>query len=340
MANLETLRPSLVLVLAGKDVSRYVEKNLVSFVYTDHLEGESDTLDVTLEDVDADIQDASYPVHGDAMAASIGYSEGYKRGEWLFCGDFQIDEVEVSGPPDQVSIKALAAGTEHKLRTPSAVGYDETTLADIADQVAQRNGLKLSGDVADVQVMRVTQAQERDLPFLRRLADEYGHGFTVRGDQLVMFRRADLKAQEPVRTLRREDLSGWRFRDKITHVVASAAVSYLDPVTKEVYTGEAVESGDEARTRRHSRDARKINIRAETPEQAQQKADAALERANEDQTEATLDMMGEVDLVAGQNIELAGFHALDGKYQIKSSRHSLTRAAGYTTSIECRRIRT
>ena len=339
MATIETLRPSLVLVLAGKDVSRYVEANLVSFAYTDYLEGESDTLEVTLEDVDAEIQGPSYPKHGDTLTASIGYSEGYKRGEWLFCGDFQIDEVEVDGPPDQVAIKGLAAGTEHQLRTPSAVGYDETTLADIAKQVAGRNGLKLEGEVGDVQIMRVTQAHERDLPFLRRLADEYGHGFTVRGDKLIMFKRADLKAQEPVRKIRREDLSSWRFRDKITHVVESAAVSYLDPVTKETYTGQAVESGDEARTRRHSQDARKINIRAENPEQAQLKADAALEAANEDQTEATLGLMGEVDLVAGVNFELEGFYAMDGKYQIKSSRHTYNRGQGYATSIECRRIR-
>lgn len=340
MANVETLRPSLVLVLAGKDVSRYVEANLISFVYTDYLEGQSDTLEVVMEDVDRELQGTSYPKHGDALTASIGYAEGYKRGEWLFCGDFQIDEVEVEGPPDEVSIKGLAAGTEHQLRTPSAVGYDETTLAEIAEQVAARNGLKLEGEVGEVQIMRVTQAHERDLPFLRRLADEYGHGFTVRGEKLIMFKRADLKAQEPVRKIQREDLSRYGFRDKITHVVESAAVSYLDPVTKETYTGEAVESGDEARTRRHSQDARKINIRAETPEQAQLKADAALEAANEDQTEATLTLMGEVDLVAGVNIELEGFMALDGKYQIKSSRHSLTRGQGYTTSIEVRRIRT
>lgn len=337
MAAIETLRPSLVLVLAGNDVSQYVQDRVLSLTYTDYLEGQSDTLDLTLEDVDAELQGTSYPEHGDTLTASIGYSEGYKRGEWLPCGEFQIDEVEVSGPPDQVSIKALAAGTEHKLRTASAVGYDEITLADIAERVAERNGLKLEGEVADVEIIRVTQAHERDLPFLRRLADEYGHGFTVRGDKLVMFKRSDLKAEAPVRTLRREDLSSWSFRDKITTVVESAAVSYHDPVTKETYTGEAQDS--ESKIRRHSRDARKINIRAETPEQAQLKADAALERANEDQTECTLSMMGEVDLVAGVNIELEGFFALDGKYQIKQSTHVYQRGRGYSTSIQCRRIR-
>lgn len=337
MANIEVLQPSVVLVLAGANMTEYVQKNLLSLTYTDYLEGESDTLDVELEDVKGQLQGPWYPTHGDVMIASIGYEKGYLRGEWLPCGEFQIDEVAVNGPPDSVTIKGLAAGTEHKLRTPSAVAYDETTLADIAGQVAERNGLKLEGDIADVELIRVTQAQERDLPFLRRLADEYGHAFTVRDGKLMMYKRSDLKAQAPRRKVKREDVSSWQFQDKITHVVESAAVSYHDPLTKETYTGEAADS--ESKIRRHSRDAHKINIRAETPEQAQLKADAALERANEDQTTCTLTMMGAVDLTAGTNIDLEGWFAMDGKYQIKQSTHSISRGQGYTTSIECRRVR-
>jgi hypothetical protein len=339
MANLEVLQPSVVLVLAGVRMADYVQKTLLSLTYTDYLEGQSDTLEVELEDVEGKLQGPWYPTHGDVMIASIGYEKGYLRGQWLPCGEFQIDEVAVNGPPDSVSIKGLAAGTEHQLRTASAVAYDETTLADIAGQVAARNGLKLEGEIAEVELIRVTQAQERDLPFLRRLADEYGHAFTVRDGKLMMYKRSDLKAREPRRTLRREDVASWRFQDKITTVVESAAVTYHDPVTKQTYTGEAKDSGDEIRTRRHSNDTRKINIRAENPAQAQLKADAALERANEDQTTCTLSMMGAVDLTAGTNIALEGWYAMDGKYQITQSTHSITRGQGYTTSIDCRRIR-
>ena len=338
----QTLQPGLVLVLAGRDVSRYVHDRLVSMTYTDYLEGESDTLDVTLDDVDADVQGPSYPVHGDEMRASMGYAAGDLAGQWLHCGDFVIDEVEVSGPPDQVSIKGLAAGVKHRLRTHVAAGYNATTLADVARQVARRNGLTMVGDVAHIALARVTQAHESDLAFLRRLADEYGHGFAVRGQQLVMFRRAALKAQDATRTLQRHDLSGWRFRDKVTHVVEAAQVSYHDPARKALHRAQvddAPASGDEARTRRHSQDRAQINIRAETPEQARVKAGAALERSNDDQTQATLDLMGAPELVAGVNVTLKGFHALDGKYQITTSRHAITRGQGYTTSIDCRRVR-
>lgn len=337
MANIEVLEPAVVLVVAGRDVTEYVQDHLISLTYTDYLEGQSDTLDVTLEDVDKNWQGPWYPQHGDALVASIGYAKGYKRGEWLQCGDFQIDETELETDPDVFSIKALAAGTEHKLRTPSAVAYDETTLADVASQVAERNGLELMGDIEEVALTRVTQAQERDLPFLTRLADEYGYAFTVRGKKLCMYKRSELKAQSPIRTLRRADGYRFHFRDKITHVVESAAVSYHDPVTKETYTGEAADS--ESKIRRHSRDAHKINIRAETPEQAQLKADAALEAANEDQTTASSTMMGEVDLVAGVNFMAEGWGALDGKYQITQSTHTFGRNQGYTTTIECRRVR-
>lgn len=338
MANIETLEPSIVLTIAGRDVSAYVQDQVLSFVYVDHLEGESDTLELDLEDAAAIWQGDWYPQHGDAMSASIGYSKGYLQGEWLPCGDFQIDETELETPADVFRIRALAAGTEHQLRTPSAKGYDETTLADIAAQVAERNGLELQGDIADIQILRVTQAQERDLPFLRRLADEYGHAFTVRGNKLCMYKRADLKKEPAAVTLTRLDVATARFKDKISAEVASTSVSYQDPALKEMHTGEM--DDQEGKIRRHSRDAHRINIRAESPEQAQLKAEAALERANEDQTTCNITMMGDVRLVAGVNVDLVGWGAFDGKYQIKTSRHTFGRGQGYTTDIEGRRVRT
>ncbi|HWN56871.1 MAG TPA: phage protein D, partial [Methylomirabilota bacterium] len=54
--------------------------------------------------------------------------------------------------------------------------------------------------------------------------------------------------------------------------------------------------------------------------------------------DASIEGPGNVMLVAGNQVEIAGWGALDGAYLIETARHRLTRASGYTTSIAARRV--
>jgi phage protein D len=54
--------------------------------------------------------------------------------------------------------------------------------------------------------------------------------------------------------------------------------------------------------------------------------------------DASLEGPGNAVLVAGNNIQLIGWGALDGKYLVETAQHHLTRATGYTTSIAARRV--
>ena len=87
-----------------------------------------------------------------------------------------------------------------------------------------------------------------------------------------------------------------------------------------------------------SADSLKLNTRAESPEQAQAKAKAAINHANDEATTATLNLWGNPKLEAGINVELEGFGKLSGRYQVAKSRHDLSRGSGYTTEIEVRRV--
>ena len=326
------------LTYQGKDFTANVEKHLLCLTFVDVLEGKSDNLDITLEDADRNWQGDWYPRHGDQVACEIYYERGDLAGPVLHCGVFDIDEAELSGVPDVVQIKALGANVRRKLRSRQGKAYEETTLAAIAAEVAGRNGLELVGDIQDVEIARVTQAYEQDLPFIRRLADEYGHGMNVKRNQLRLFKRTDLKARGPIRTILRKEVKAFRFKDKISTIVESAKVTYHDPLMKDIYIGEIADDED-GKKKRHSTDALKINIRAETPEQAQIKAEAALDKANEDQTICTLDMMGEAWQEAGVNVQLEGWKALDGKYQIYNATHTVSRGNGWSCTLEMKRIR-
>ena len=68
------------------------------------------------------------------------------------------------------------------------------------------------------------------------------------------------------------------------------------------------------------------------------KAEALLHLHNMVFVDAYLEGPGCTVLVAGNNVQLSGWGALDGTYLIETAQHRLARVAGYSTSIAARRI--
>jgi phage protein D len=325
--------PVVTIKWAGKDVTGDISPYLVEVTYIDFMEGESDSLEIVVEDVDHRWIGAWYPQFGDKLQAWIGY----KDAKALPCGEFEIDEVELSGPPDIMRVKALAAGVKRSVRTRNGRAYENTTLANIAATIARRNQLKLAGKIEKVAIRRVTQSYETDLVFLKRLAQQYGYSFSVRGGYLHFFKRTEIKGSEPTLIIRRTDVTRYRFRDKIHGVAAVATVDYHDPKTKRRRKHRVADKN--AKTNARGVDELKVVARAENEEQARLKAAAAIDRQNEDQTGLTLNMPGNVKMAAGVNLTLEGFGHFNGKYTITQSRHRFSRSQGYDTEAELKRVR-
>lgn len=316
--------------MAGRLVTRDLSKYVLSVAYEDHEEGEADTVDVSLEDSEGRFRGEWYPTKGDTLSLRIGY-EGAPLVE---CGAFEVDEITLAGPPDVMTIRAVAAGVTQPRRTREGRAYENTTLRDIAAAVAHRAKLELVGTVEPIRIRRVTQIYENDLEFLRRVANEYGYAFAVKGPRLVFFKRADLAGEKPALTLDREEITSHSFRDKIMTIVGDTEVSYHDPVTKKVRRATVKDT-----SRATSGDRLKLNSRAETPEQAQAKAAAAGEAANREATTCEISLYGDPRIVAGINLTVSGFGALSGRYHVKRSRHTLDRLGGYRTDFEGRMVR-
>jgi phage protein D len=321
--------PAWSLTMNGREVTRDLSKYVLSVTYEDHEEGEADTVDVSLEDADGRFRGDWYPTKGDTLGLRIGY-EGAPL---VDCGRFEIDEITLAGVPDVVTIRAVATGVTQPRRTREGRAYENTTLRGIAETVARRAKLQVVGTIEPIKIGRVTQIYENDLEFLRRVANEYGYAFSVKGTQLVFVKRADLAKGKSVLTLARKDLRPYSFRDKIMGVVAETEVSYHDPKTKRTRKAKVKDT-----SRTTGGDTLKLNIRAESSEQAKAKAAAASEAANREATTCEATTFGDPRLVAGINVTLADFGALSGLYHIKRSRHSLDRSGGYRTEFEGRRV--
>jgi uncharacterized protein len=325
--------PQWILTYSGVNISADVSRMVVAIRYVDRLDGASGELELELEDSTKLWQGAWYPVLGDIVSLQIGYS-----GEFLLdCGEFQIDELELDGPPDVMRLRCLAAYITSAMRTANTVAYENIGIVEIAGQIARKYGLALvtasSESESDVVFARVTQRRQMDLEFLKRLAREHNFDFAVRAGQLVFYQRPVLESVAAAAVITRSDTIRFSFRNRARRIYDAAEFSYFDPDTKELIT-QSVPTDQPSPTH----DTLKIVARCETAQQAQVKAEAALHLHNMVLVDASLEGPGNAALVAGSNVQLSGWGALDGKYLIETAKHHLARATGYRTSIAARRI--
>ncbi|NLR73589.1 phage late control D family protein [Leeia aquatica] len=335
--------PVFLLAYGHTDITHDITPYVCSITYTDYLTGQSDELEVELEDSDGRWLSSWYPGKGDALSLRLGYA-----GEPLLpVGPFEIDEIEFSSPPSTVAIRGLATGIRKSVRTRGSRAFENTTLAAIAQRLARRNHLTLVGKIRDIPIDRVTQYQERDVEFLTRLAREYGYAFKIVGRKLVFTELLDLRETASTLTLQRTDLISIRMRDKIKDVYQQATGKYHNPKTRKlvvygVKDGQVAEVGTTTSGRKtsghaSSSDTLKLSSRG-TAAAVQAKTQAALDHTNLQQTAGTLTVPGNPRLVAGITLQLEACGKLTGKYLVESARHQLERDGGYTTELEVKRV--
>src|SRR5579883_3255237 len=85
----------------GQNIGGRVSPMLVSITYTDHVGHSSNDLEFELEDREKRWQAGWFPTQGNLVRLAIGYDGE----ELLSCGDFQVDELELEGPPDVMKMR-------------------------------------------------------------------------------------------------------------------------------------------------------------------------------------------------------------------------------------------
>ena len=226
--------PNWMLSYSGINITADISRMVLSIKYVDELGGRSGELEIELEDRDRRWQGGWFPQQGDVVGLLIGYT-----GELLLqCGDFQIDDLEIEGPPDVFHLRCLPAWITPSLRTCNSLGYENQTLLQIATTIAGRHGMTVVGapNQVDVSYLRITQKQESDLEFLRRVAIEHDYDFTIRGAQLVFYSRTLLESQPAALTLHRNAVERFSFVAKTHRIYKQAQTAYFDPQSKQLYS--------------------------------------------------------------------------------------------------------
>lgn len=317
----EAKRPEMAITWLGSDVTARIIEDVLECRFDEALEEESDTLTLRLADHAGRWRADWWPQAGDEIACALGY-----QGEALMaCGQFVIDRVSHSGPPDVIEVSALAAEITTSLRTERSQGHEETDLASVAAVVAARHGLEVVGDIEPWKIGRITQDRESDLRFLARLARDFGYVFSVRGRKLVFHDLAKLHALGPAMTVTREELLSWRLTRKMDDTPVAVRCDYWDAGKKELHSYRLELPEGRA-------DEMKLSGRAENLGQARRRVLAAATRARAGLIEGEIEMIGNTGLRCGMNIELAGMGAMDGRFRVDRTSHRIDRAGGYVTT--------
>lgn len=334
-------QPKFVVEYEGKNITSDITPFLVSVRYTDKTEKESDDIEIIMEDSDGRWRNEWYPTKGDKIKLSIGYDD-----HLVSCGTFEVDELNLSGSAgggDEISIRGIAAGIKGSLRTKKSTAHEKKTLKQIADTIAKNNGLTVEGSILDITFERITQNQETDLDFLRRISYEYGHIFAVRDKKIIFTVIYEIEKGKPVLAIDRSELKSYNIKDTSVKSYKDAEVKYHNPktrkVVKQTYNTVDRTNADGVSYKEITKgDTLVINTKAENNQQAQAKAKAALYRNNTKQQEGDIVIVGSPLVLAGNNIELTGLGMVSGRYQVEESSHEISKRGGYSTNAKIKRV--
>ena len=326
---MQTRRTEAKVIIAGKDVTKDIEQYLMSVSYTDVLEGESNTAQISLHDRERLFIADWFPKRGDSAQIILQKSD-----DSVDFGLFEIDEIDnkVSSSGNTASIKLNSIANKSELRSiDKSRSWEKVKLSKIAKDLTEEAGMDLFFDAEDVEIERAEQKETSNLKFLHKLCKDNGLCLRVANNQVIIFDAERYEAKDAIKTLTYGDGEILSFSGKatISKIYKSARVKYRHGKQAEKidYTFD-----DPAKSEGMTLE---INKRVESPAEAEKLAKKELRKKNQDEIKVQLQVIGEFEYLAGQNIELADFGFYSGKYCIEKATHSVGK--GYTCSLELRR---
>lgn len=332
-------RAILAVTYNGKTITKDIAEYLLEFIYNDASSGTLDDIQIHLADRDLKWQNSWSPAEGDSIKAEIQTVNWAKDGETkaLPLGTFEVDSVEVAGPPDTVMIKALSlpAGSSARGEKRSK-DWEKVTLKTIAADIAKRAKLKLIYEASgNPSYDRLEQSDQSDLAFLNEQAKQEGVAVKIASGSLVLFDEAEYEKKPAVATIERgkDNVISYRFSWGTAYTAYRACeVSYKPPKAKSTIKYTYTPPGAPK-----TGPVLKVKQQVSSQAEAQRLARNNLREKNKEAGKASLTLVGDIRMAAGLTIDVVGWGRFDGKYIIDNCRHQID-GGGYTTTMEIRRV--
>lgn len=322
--------PDWRVTLEGTDLTGKLRPRLVSLSLSEKRDDEADQLDIVLEDTDGGL---ALPRPGAVLTLALGWKQGRDVTPGLVGkGSFKVDEIEHSGPPDEIRLRARSADFTSAVRLRREQNWHETTLGAVLSDVAGRNGLsaRIAPELAAVAVPTLYQSRESDTALLRRLGTEHDAVATIKAGCLIFTRKGAGTTPGgkpiPLLTIHRKEGDRHRWSRQTQDEKAGVTAYWHD-------TGEAkrqsVTVGEKQGAKR---------LRRTFASEAEAKRAALAERDRLKRSPATLDLQlafGRPDAYPEQRVKVSGFKPeIDAAtWLITEVSHRLDSNGGFTTDL-------
>lgn len=315
----------------GKNIDTKLAEFLRSFSYTDVSSGESDSISLVINDKDRKWIKSWFPSKGDTMAASITMKNWTKDGEnlKLSCGSFIIDDFSFSGGPIQLKLEAIAIPADSGFKkTERTKTYENTTLENIAKEVAKRAGIKCYYEAGKVSIEKVEQSEKDDCSFLNELVKLYGYAMKIYKNKIVIFSEATYEKKKSVTTLTEQMIEpNWSWNTTLDGKYTGAKYEYTNNDKNKTFR---VTVGSGSRIL-------KVTDAASTLGEAEKITLAKLNDANKNDTTMSVTLtMANKKIIATACVTIKGLGKLDGKYYVEKVSWDI--GSGCKQKLELRKV--
>ena len=171
-------------------LGKIIAETAESLSYTDVSNGESDSISVSMHDIDKHWIGKYKPQRGAAFGVKINLKNWRKKSseEVFNCGNFIMDDISFSGRPLSCVLSAVSVPAMDDFKAlPRTNTWEKTTVRDIAARIADAACVTLVYEADDIQVEELEQSKQTDSAFLYGLAEKYGLGMKVYNHMITSY---------------------------------------------------------------------------------------------------------------------------------------------------------
>ncbi|ACD60041.1 phage late control D family protein [Xanthomonas oryzae] len=318
--------PQWRVVLDGIDLTERIAPRLRDLTLTECRGGDADQLDLSIHDHDGKM---ALPKRGVRLAVALGW----KATGLVDKGTFLVDEVEYSGAPDIITVRARSADLTAGMRTRRERSWHDTTLGTVLNALAGEHRLtpRVAEAFARTKLPHLDQANESDMNLLTRLGQRFDAVASVKAGALLFapIGAGTTATGKPLATVTLTRRDG----DQHRYSVAD----------REAYTGVRAYWTDKGKARRQSvlvgtdDNAKRLSESYADEATARQHARAELERIKRGLAKLDYTLaIGRADLFPEQRLTMSGFKPeIDRQsWLIAKVTHTINGSIGFTTALE------